>query len=79
MTDHSVNTFFGSVIIPLNDVQHAEQHTNPANGLLVVMKSTRWDMDRDCWENGIWLLETEALAFAEAFAKFQHWRLINAK
>lgn len=61
-----------SVIVPMADVQHIERHDkNSVPGIFVITKHTRWNFDRDLWENAIWLSEPEAAAFRRAWCSYR--------
>lgn len=57
------------LIIPLADVQHIEKH-NP-NGLMVITRHTRWDFEKDLWDNNIWIDKAEAEAFLTAWKAYR--------
>lgn len=55
--------------IPLADVQHVEKQRD-TGGLMVITRHTRWDMERDCWANNVWIDVAEADAFMEAWTRY---------
>jgi len=60
------------VIIALADVQHIEKHPkNSIPGILVITKHTKWNFDRDLWENAIWISEPEATEFSSAWCRYR--------
>lgn len=62
----------GSVIVPLADVQHIEPWPkNSVPGIFVITKHTRWNFDRDVWENAIWISEPDAADFRRAWCRYR--------
>lgn len=60
------------VIVALADVQHIEKHPkNSIPGIIVVTSHTKWNFDRDLWENGIWISEPEATQFRSAWCRYR--------
>ena len=76
----------GHVIIPMCDVQHIENRDRKEwdslpvtqssrrnvvkKGIIVVMKSTRFDSGGD-WDNGIWLWDDAATSFVADYCTFR--------
>ena len=77
----------GSVIIPMADVSHieylkiAEQKVEyhlpkPTgimlpNGIMVITKHTRWDMEADTWSNGIFIPEDKKQDFISNWCRYR--------
>lgn len=67
------------VVIPMADVQHIEKHWYPDDkrernnyrGILVITKHTKWNMERDIWENNIYLDRDEADRFLRAWCDYR--------
>jgi len=60
------------VIIALADVQHIEKHPkNSIPGIFVITSHTKWNFDRDLWENAIWISEPEATQFRSAWCRYR--------
>lgn len=61
-----------NVIVALADVQHIEKHDkNSIPGIMVITSHTKWNFDRDLWENAIWLSEPEASGFIAAWCRYR--------
>jgi hypothetical protein len=68
-----------TLLVPLADVQHVERHSGPGSfGLVVVMKSTRWDFTQSNWENNVWVDDEEAERFLAALRNYVQWIRINS-
>lgn len=77
----------GSVIIPMADVSHIEYLTRPEyksenglskqtgkslpNGIMIISKHTRWDMDTDTWSNGIFIPEEKKQDFITCWCRYR--------
>jgi uncharacterized protein YecA (UPF0149 family) len=59
----------GPVVVPLADVQHIEKLTN---GIWVITKHTRWDMEADTWSNPIYIGQDRAESFMRAWCCYRH-------
>jgi hypothetical protein len=61
-----------NVIVALADVQHIEKwDKNPIPGIMVITSHTKWNFERDLWENAIWISEPEATAFRLAWCRYR--------
>lgn len=72
------------LVVPMADVQHIEKKyysqdmVNPdvkkgdLMGLLVVMKSTRWNMEQDVWDGGVWIDRFKAEDFIKDWCYFRY-------
>ena len=72
MSKVSESIYSGSVIVPMADVQHIEKwdkHTVP--GIMVITSHTKWNFERDIWENAIWISEPEAVQFRRAWCTYR--------
>jgi hypothetical protein len=68
----SESIFTGSVVVPMADVQHMEMHPkNCIPGMHIITKHTKWNHERDIWENSIWLNEPEAGQFRRAWCAYR--------
>lgn len=64
--------YSGSVVVALADVQHCEMHPkNSVPGMHVITSHTKWNFDRDLWENSIWINEPEATQFRRAWCNYR--------
>lgn len=64
--------YSGSVVVALADVQHCEMHPkNSIPGMHVITSHTKWNFDRDLWENSIWINEPEATDFRRAWCDYR--------
>lgn len=64
--------YSGAVIVPLADVQHIEPWPkNTVPGIMVITKHTKWNFDRDLWENAIWISDPEAAKFRRAWCDYR--------
>lgn len=64
--------YSGSVVVALADVQHCEMHPkNSIPGMHVITSHTKWNFDRDLWENSIWISEPEATDFRSAWCRYR--------
>ena len=64
----------GSVIIPMADVSHVEYQKHPtigANGIMVISKNSRWDMQADTWSNTAFIPEEKKQEFISAFCRYR--------
>lgn len=69
-----------SCIIPMADVQHIERHwygdadrtRDNYKGILVITNHTKWNQERDAWENNIYLCRDEADAFLRAWCTYRY-------
>lgn len=72
MTTVTESIYSGSVVVALADVQHCEMHPkNSVPGMHVITSHTKYNFDRDLWENSIWLNEPEAAAFRAAWCRYR--------
>ncbi len=73
----------GDIIIPMADVQHIEKKYHSCDllngtkkgdlmGISVVMKSTRWDMEHDAWDNPVWIGKEKAEDFIRSWCYFRY-------
>ena len=74
----------GNVIIPMADVQHIEKKyysqdmLNPTvkkgdlMGISVIMKSTRWNMEHDFWDNPVWIGRDRAEDFIRSWCYYRY-------
>jgi hypothetical protein len=61
-----------NVIVAMADVQHIEKHDkNSIPGIFVITSHTKWNFDRDLWENAIWISEPEAMKFRRAWCTYR--------
>ena len=61
-----------NVIVAMADVQHIEKHDkNSIPGILVITSHTKWNFERDLWENAIWISEPEATGFRRAWCDYR--------
>lgn len=61
-----------NVIVAMADVQHIEKHDkNSIPGIFVITSHTKWNFDRDLWENAIWISEPEARKFRRAWCDYR--------
>lgn len=64
--------YSGVVIVPLADVQHIEPWPkNSVPGIMVITKHTKWNFDRDLWENAIWISEPDSTEFRRAWCRYR--------
>lgn len=64
----------GEIIIPMADVSFIQRTTHPtigANGIFVILKHTRWDMDADTWANPAYISEKKSQAFISAWCVYR--------
>lgn len=63
-----------AIVVPMADVQHIEKltHVGKPNGLWLVTKHTRWDYERDIWNNPIYIPEPKAAAFLRDWCNYRH-------
>lgn len=61
-------------IIPMADIQRFIKQSNGSEqmGLLVIMKSTKWDWDNEDWDNASWLDEEEGEKLLKAWCYYRH-------
>lgn len=73
----------GDVVIPMADVQHIEKKHHSCDlvngtkrgdlmGVQVIMKSTRWNMEHDVWDNAIWIGRGKAEGFIKDWCYFRY-------
>ena len=55
-----------SITFHFGDVQHVEH--NFEGGIVIVFKSTRWNFEKDAWENSGWVSQENQKRF------FSEWR-----
>jgi len=61
-----------NVIVAMADVQHIEKHDkNSIPGIFVITSHTKWNFDRDLWENAIWISEPDAMKFRRAWCDYR--------
>jgi len=77
----------GSVIIPMADVSHVEYLKLPEykaknglskptglsipNGIMVITKHTKWDMEADTWSNAIFIPEEKKQDFISSWCRYR--------
>ena len=61
--------FNGTSIVPLAEVQHIE--TRPLGVIDVIMKSSTWNQEADCFNNSIHFAGDEAKEFIAAFCAYR--------
>ena len=64
----------GSLVVPMADVQHIEKltHEGQPNGLWLITKHTRWDFERDMWNNPIYIPAAKAADFLRDWCMYRH-------
>jgi hypothetical protein len=65
----------GKVLVPMADVQHIEYVRHPtigANGIWIITKHTRWDMDADTWANPVYIHEGDKQEFINSYCRFRN-------
>jgi hypothetical protein len=65
----------GKVLIPMADVSHIEYQTHPQigkNGIFVITKHTRYDMQADTWANPVYIHEEDKESFVSAYCKYRN-------
>jgi len=71
-----------SVVIPLADVQHIEKSFHSCDlvngakkgdlqGVLIITKHTKWDMEADTWANSIWLTSKQYEKFMPVWCTYR--------
>jgi hypothetical protein len=61
-----------NVIVAMADVQHIEKwDKNSIPGIFVITSHTKWNFDRDLWENAIWISEPDATKFRRAWCDYR--------
>jgi len=73
----SESIFSGTTkIIPMADVQHIEKCNkktrNDYDGIKIITKHTKWDMEADTWANNIYLKKEEAKSFMKAWCFYRY-------
>lgn len=58
------------VIISMADIHHIEKLKTP-NGILVILKGTKYNFEHDVWENAIWLGEPESQNLIRAWCFYR--------
>lgn len=71
------------IVIPMADVQHIEKKYHSCDllngakkgdfeGCLIITKHTKWNFEKDFWENPIWLSDEQAKKFMDAWCHYRY-------
>lgn len=64
----------GKVLVAMADVSHVEYVRHPtigANGIWVITKHSKWDMEADTWANPLYIQESDKKDFISAFCRYR--------
>ena len=64
----------GQILIPMADVSHIEYQRHPsigANGILIITSHTRYNGEKDHWENAAYIDEKHKDSFIAAFCRYR--------
>lgn len=76
MSGHVTESIFNTdeFVIPMADVQHIEKDRREIykGAVKIIMKSTRYNFEHDCWDNQIWLNANVGPKFLSAWCQYRH-------